>query len=313
MEWGTYGNNDFYNIFFISVYRHFYTLEIYSFKHDVYEYTEKLDIAINKMLKNEELKTSSYKQDDLWGKIYNRLVRLSHLYTHKNLEISEEKNKLKELVSDISHQTKTPIANIKLYLEMMIDETDFDRNQEYLKKMNGQVDKLDFLLQSMVKMSRLETGTIKIQKQKTPLANTLAMAISNVIIKAEKKNITIDVQYDEQLELNHDKKWTAEAIFNILDNAVKYTNDGGNIHIVVCKQELFTKISIEDTGKGIIPERQATIFTRFYREPEVHDNDGIGIGLYLAREIIMLQNGYIEVHSKIGKGSTFMIYIPNRD
>ena len=266
-------------------------------KHDVYEYTEKLDIAINKMLKNEELKTSSYKQDDLWGKIYNRLVRLSHLYTHKNLEISEEKNKLKELVS----------------LEMMTDETDFDRNQEYLKKMNGQVDKLDFLLQSMVKMSRLETGTIKIQKQKTPLANTLAMAISNVIIKAEKKNITIDVQYDERLELNHDKKWTAEAIFNILDNAVKYTNDGGNIHIVVCKQELFTKISIEDTGKGIIPERQATIFTRFYREPEVHDNDGIGIGLYLAREIIMLQNGYIEVHSKIGKGSTFMIYLPNRD
>lgn len=282
-------------------------------KHDVYEYTGKLDIAINKMLKNEELKTSFYKQDDLWGKIYNRLVRLSHLYTHKNLEISEEKNKLKELVSDISHQTKTPIANIKLYLEMMTDETDFDRNQEYLKKMNGQVDKLDFLLQSMVKMSRLETGTIKIQKQKTPLANTLAMAISNVIIKAEKKNITIDVQYDERLELNHDKKWTAEAIFNILDNAVKYTNDGGNIHIVVCKQELFTKISIEDTGKGIIPERQATIFTRFYREPEVHDNDGIGIGLYLAREIIMLQNGYIEVHSKIGKGSTFMIYLPNRD
>ena len=282
-------------------------------KHDVYEYTEKLDIAINKMLKNEELKTSSYKQDDLWGKIYNRLVRLSHLYTHKNLEISEEKNKLKELVSDISHQTKTPIANIKLYLEMMTDETDFDRNQEYLKKMNGQVDKLDFLLQSMVKMSRLETGTIKIQKQKTPLANTLAMAISNVILQAEKKNITIDVQYDERLELNYDKKWTAEAIFNILDNAVKYTNDGGNIHIVVCKQELFTKISIEDTGKGIIPERQATIFTRFYREPEVHDNDGIGIGLYLAREIIMLQNGYIEVHSKIGKGSTFMIYLPNRD
>ena len=89
-------------------------------KHDVYEYTEKLDIAINKMLKNEELKTSSYKQDDLWGKIYNRLVRLSHLYTHKNLEISEEKNKLKELVSDISHQTKTPIANIKLYLVTQI-------------------------------------------------------------------------------------------------------------------------------------------------------------------------------------------------
>ena len=282
-------------------------------KHDIYEYTEKLDTAINLMLKNEELKTTSYEKDDLWGKIHERLVRLSYQYTHRNLEISEEKDKLKELVSDISHQTKTPIANIKLYLEMMADEIDYNRNQEYLKKMNSQVEKLDFLLQSMVKMSRLETGTIKIQKQYSPLADTLAMAISNVVIKADKKNIKIDVQYDEQLMIKHDKKWTAEAIFNILDNAVKYTADGGNIHIVVCRQELFTKISIEDTGKGIAPERQATIFTRFYREPEVHDTEGIGIGLYLAREIITLQNGYIEVQSQVGIGSTFMIYLSNRD
>lgn len=282
-------------------------------KHDVYEYTEKLDNAINHMLKNEELKTISYEKDDLWGKIHERLVRLSYQYTHRNLEISEEKDKLKELVSDISHQTKTPIANIKLYLEMMADEIDYNRNQEYLKKMNSQVEKLDFLLQSMVKMSRLETGTIKIQKQNIPFADTLAMAISNVVIKADKKNIKIDVQYDEQLMLKHDPKWTAEAIFNILDNAVKYTAYGGNIHIVVCRQELFTKISIEDTGKGIAPERQATIFTRFYREPEVHDTEGIGIGLYLAREIITLQNGYIEVQSQVGIGSTFMIYLPNRD
>lgn len=282
-------------------------------KHDVYEYTEKLDNAISHMLKNEELKTIPHENDDLWGKIYERLFRLSYLYTHKNLEISEEKDKLKELVSDISHQTKTPIANIKLYLDMMEDETDFNNNKEYLKKMNRQVDKLDFLLQNIVKMSRLETGTIKIQKQNVPLADTLAKAISNVVIKADKKNIKIDVQYDEQLVLKHDKKWTAEAIFNILDNAVKYTDVGGNIHIVVCRQELFTKISIEDTGKGIALERQATIFTRFYREPEVHDKEGIGIGLYLARKIITQQNGYIEVQSQAGQGSKFMIYLPNRN
>ena len=282
-------------------------------KHDVYEYTEKLDNAISHMLKNEELKTIPHENDDLWGKIYERLFRLSYLYTHKNLEISEEKDKLKELVSDISHQTKTPIANIKLYLDMMEDETDFNNNKEYLKKMNSQVDKLDFLLQNIVKMSRLETGTIKIQKQNVPLADTLAKAISNVVIKADKKNIKIDVQYDEQLVLKHDKKWTAEAIFNILDNAVKYTEVGGNIHIVVCRQELFTKISIEDTGKGIALERQATIFTRFYREPEVHDKEGIGIGLYLARKIITQQNGYIEVQSQAGQGSKLMIYLPNRN
>ena len=115
-------------------------------KHDVYEYTEKLDNTINYMLKNGELKTTPYENDDLWEKIYEKLVRLSHLYTHKNLEISEEKDKLKELVSDISHQTKTSIANIKLYLEIMTDESDFKKNQEYMRKMNGQIDKLDFLL-----------------------------------------------------------------------------------------------------------------------------------------------------------------------
>lgn len=281
-------------------------------KHDIYEYTQNLEVTIARMLKSEELKVQPYKKDDLWGNIYERLVRLSRLYIHKNMEISEEKNKLKELVSDISHQTKTPIANVKLYLEMMTDETDFEKNQEYMRKMGGQIDKLDFLLQSMVKMSRLETGTIKIQKQNTLLSDTLAMAISNVVIEAENKAIKINVEYDEKLKLVHDKKWTAEAIFNVLDNAVKYTANGGNIHIVVCKEELFTKISIKDNGKGIAPERLGTIFTRFYREPEVHDNEGIGIGLYLAREIITLQNGYIEVQSKVGKGSTFMIYLPNR-
>lgn len=282
-------------------------------KNDVYEYTENLVVTIDRMLDDQELETTPFTKDDLWEKVYDKLVRLSHVYAHKNKEISEEKNTLKELISDISHQTKTPLANIKLYLEMMEDAPDSCKNQEYLKKMNDQVNKLDFLLESMVKMSRLETGAIKIQKQNSLLADTLAMAISNVIIKADQKNIKIDVQYDEKLTLNHDQKWTAEALFNILDNAVKYTENNGNIHIQVYRQELFTKISIEDTGKGIAPERQATIFTRFYREPEVHDKEGIGIGLYLARKIITLQNGYIEVRSQVGQGSTFTIYLPNRD
>ncbi len=280
---------------------------------DIYEYTKKLDIAINQMLNNEELKSDFSEADDLWGKVYDKLVQLSNMYAHKNLEISEEKNKLKELISDISHQTKTPISNINLYLEMIEDETNWNKNEEYLKKMKGQVDKLNFLLESMVKMSRLETGSIKIQKQNSLFSDTLAMAISNIVIKADQKNIKIDVEYDENMVLNHDKKWTAEAIFNILDNAVKYTNEGGNIHIVVTREELFTKISIKDNGKGISTERQASIFTRFYREPEVHDNDGIGIGLYLARKIITLQDGYIKVQSQVGQGSNFMIYLPNRD
>lgn len=113
--------------------------------------------------------------------------------------------------------------------------------------------------------------------------------------------------------LNHDSKWTEEAIFNVLDNAVKYTAPKGCIHVKVIPQEIFTKISIQDNGKGILPERQAEIFTRFYREPEVHDIDGVGIGLYLSRRILELQNGYIEVRSEIGTGSEFCLYLPNEE
>lgn len=282
-------------------------------KRDIYDFTEKLESSLKELYNDKKLNTTVREQDDLWGKMYEELCQISNMYTHKNQELYEEKESLKELVSDISHQTKTPLANIKLYQEMLSDEVDTPEGKEYLTKMSKQTDKLDFLLQSMVKMSRLETGTIKIQKSEHPVAETLALAIAGVVPKADKKNIQIHVAYDETLRLQHDKKWTAEAIFNLLDNAVKYTNKNGNIYISVNQEEIFTKISIADAGKGIPLERQGAIFNRFYREPDVHDLDGIGIVLYLAREIITLQNGYIEVQSKVGQGSTFIIYLPNRN
>lgn len=282
-------------------------------KRDIYDFTEKLEGSLKDLLDDKKLNKPTLEQDDLWGKVSEELHRISNMYTHKNQELYEEKENLKELVSDISHQTKTPLANIKLYQEMLYDEAGTAESREHLVKMSKQIDKLDFLIESMVKMSMLETGTIKIQKADHLVGETLALAIAEVAAKADKKNIEIHVSYDEGLMLEHDKKWTAEAIFNILDNAVKYTSEKGNIHICVDREEIFTKISIADTGKGIPLERQGAIFNRFYREPEVHDADGIGIGLYLAREIITLQNGYIEVQSKEGQGSTFLIYLPNRD
>lgn len=280
-------------------------------KRDIYDFTKKLEASLDSLLNDKRLNKLVYEQDDLWGMVYEKLCRISDMYNHKNQELYEEKENLKELVSDISHQTKTPLANIKLYQEILFDEINMSESTEHLIKMNKQVDKLDFLLQSMVKMSRLETGAIKIQKSKQFIAETLALAIGAVVPKADKKNIQIHVTYDETVQLEHDKKWTAEAVFNILDNAVKYTKANGNIYISVSREEIFTKISITDTGKGIPLERQGTIFSRFYREPEVHNTDGVGIGLYLAREIISMQNGYIKVESEIGKGSTFHIYLQN--
>ncbi|WP_243002707.1 sensor histidine kinase [Lachnotalea glycerini] len=127
---------------------------------------------------------------------------------------------------------------------------------------------------------------------------------------AENKNIEVTVDCNEEIFVCHDEKWTTEALFNILDNAVKYTPSEGKIHISVQQLEMYTKIDISDNGRGIKENHHATIFKRFYREES--DEDGLGIGLYLAREIISLQGGYIKVTSKLGKGATFSVYLLNK-
>lgn len=281
-------------------------------KRDIYTFTEKLEKSLDVMEKGEELKESGLPEDTLWGKTEGKLVKINHMWHQKYEENSREKRQMKELISDISHQTRTPVANMKLYLELLQSGApDSEKYSEFLGKMAGQTEKLDFLLQGMVKMSRLEAGIIEIQCQKARIFETLVRAAEAAVPAAGKKGIKISVECDEEIQVTHDGKWTSEAIFNILDNAVKYTDPGGTVHISVTEQEFFTKISVKDSGKGIAQERQPLVFQRFYREPEVHGEEGIGVGLYLAREIITRQKGYIEVRSEAGAGSEFCIYLPN--
>lgn len=281
-------------------------------KKEIYAFTVRLERCLDAMALEKKLEDDREDGDTLWGKVYERLRRLAFIWNKKNEEKLEEKKKIKELISDISHQTKTPIANIKLYLEILQEEGNQQEAGRFLKKIGAQTEKLDFLLKSMIKMSRLETGVIEIHCQRQPLSETLGRAVSSIVPMAEQKKIRLSMDCDGGITVMHDSKWTEEALFNILDNAVKYTGQGGSIRITVSVQEIFTKISIKDTGKGISLERQAEVFTRFYREPEVYDQEGIGVGLYLARKIMTLQNGYIEVRSKPGAGSDFRLYLPNR-
>ena len=166
-------------------------------------------------------------------------------------------------------------------------------------------------MQSMIKASRLETGVISLDRKIQPLYDTLAAALGGILLNAEKKTIQVRVDCPLDILLVHDKKWTSEALFNILDNAVKYTLAGGTILVSVQSWELYVKIDITDSGKGIAKNRQGMIFKRFYREKEVHDIEGIGIGLYLSREIITMQGGYIKVTSTVGNGSTFSVFLPH--
>lgn len=275
-------------------------------------FADQVEEALDTILSGRELKEpEEVTEDTLWGKCGEKFWQLSQVWNAKEAEALREKKQMKSLISDISHQTKIPLANMKLYQEFLQEEELSEKGREFLRRMEEQTEKLDFLLQSMVKMSRLENGIIQIKKEKGKLQETLTAAVSQIVPAAAKKEMTLRVSCNPDLLLNHDRKWTEEAIFNVLDNAVKYTDSKGSIEIQVIPQEIFTKISIRDNGKGILPERQAEIFTRFYREPEVHDNHGVGIGLYLTRKILELQNGYIEVRSEAGKGSEFCLYLPN--
>ena len=222
---------------------------------------------------------------------------------------------MQELISDISHQVKTPIANLKMLDATLLEQTVTpEKQREFLVAMDSQLDKLDFLMQAMIKTSRLETGVISLQPQPQAIYDTLAAALGGILLNAEQKKIAVTVDCPdcpETVIAAHDRKWTTEALFNILDNAVKYTPEGGKVHVAVVCWEMYVKIDISDTGIGIPEQHQGTIFKRFYRESSVHDAPGIGIGLYLAREIITRQGGFIRVSSELGTGSTFSVFLPH--
>jgi signal transduction histidine kinase len=252
-------------------------------------------------------------KETLLAKINYRLTRLYEAMRENNRRVAEEKTALQGLISDISHQVKTPIANLKMVNSTLLEQNvPEDKQREFLQAVSGQLDKLDFLMHAMIKMSRLETGIITLSQKECSVYETLAAALGGIFLSAENKSIRVSVDCPEDLTVSHDSKWTAEALFNILDNAVKYTPSGGAIHVTAVRWEMQTKIDISDTGKGISESRQAEIFKRFYREEEIHDIEGIGIGLYLAREIITMQGGYIKVTSETGKGSVFTVFLPNK-
>lgn len=251
-------------------------------------------------------------EENLFYKINHRLLRLYEVMRENRESVAKERADLQELISDISHQVKTPIANLQMVNATLLEQSmPEEKRQEFLRASNGQLEKLDFLMQAMIKTSRLETGVISLDRKMQTLYDTLAAALGGILLNAEKKNIHVSVDCPPDITLAHDRKWTGEALFNILDNAVKYTPEGGAISVTVQSWELYVKIDIVDSGKGIAENRQGMIFKRFYREEEVHDVEGIGIGLYLAREIVTMQGGYIKVTSSPGHGSTFSVFLPH--
>lgn len=277
------------------------------------QFTSNLCQTMDNMISGGEAPERAADRDTIFARISHRLSQLYRIMQENRRKVDEERQELQMLVSDISHQVKTPVSNLKMVTDTLLAKpvTEQER-RDFLQGVRSQTDKLEFLFQALVKTSRLETGAIRLEKKDGLLIDTLAQAMSGIVYGAEKKGIAVSVQCPEDLRVSHDSKWTAEALFNLLDNAVKYTPAGGQISVSVEQWEMYVKLDVADTGKGIPESSQAAIFRRFYREEEVHDQPGVGIGLYLAREIISQQGGYMKVTSELGRGATFSVFLPRR-
>ena len=276
-------------------------------------FTSVLCQTLDHMIEGNEAPLHPEDSETMLARICYRLSRLYQIMQENRRKVDEERQELQSLISDISHQVKTPVSNLKMAADTLLEKPVSEAERiDFIRGICSQTDKLDFLFQALVKTSRLETGVIQLEKKPGRLFDTVAQAMSGIVYAAEKKEITVSVDCSEDLTVSHDGKWTSEALFNLLDNAVKYTPAGGKIAVSVVLWEMYVEIKVTDTGKGISESNQAAIFRRFYREEEVHEQQGVGIGLYLAREIVTRQGGYIKVVSEPGKGSEFSIMLPTK-
>ena len=267
---------------------------------------------LNKMLDDAisgEFEEKNFDESEL-SKLQSKLMRYLTTSSISEKKLREEKENIEELITNISHQTKTPLTNIMMYSELLGEKADGEL-KEYADEIHSQSRKLEELITALVKMSRLETGIFRLQPEENSLMTVLKRAYDQALPKAKLKNIELILSEGTDAKANIDLKWTTEAVFNIIDNAIKYSGEGTSIKLKINTFEMFSSISVEDHGIGIEEEEIPKLFARFYRSRQVSDNDGIGVGLYLARQLAEEQGGYIKVKSALGKGSTFEIFFPN--
>lgn len=246
------------------------------------------------------------------SRLESRLSRFlsSHCQVQNRLE--ESQRHLHALIGDISHQTKTPLANMRMYTELLLEHRELPAACRPLAEQTGrQAEKLVFLLQSLINLSRLENGILQLSPRAHSVAFLLQQTAEEWQGKAQAKGIMLTCSPpDDSLRACFDLKWTLEALHNLMDNALKYTSPEGRITLSAASYEMFVRISVTDTGIGIPENEQPRIFARFYRSPAVQDREGAGLGLFLARNIIMSEGGYITVESEPGQGAVFSVFLP---
>ena len=289
----------------------FALLLLLDFLHNRYndDLLEQITLLIEALVEQQERQIFSEAEDTLTARLQHQLLKLRNILTAQNQMLAQEKEQIKTLISDISHQIKTPIAAANTFAELLSDgELSAEERTEYITTLQMSLGKLTFLTNSLIKISRLESGIISLKPEKNSLNEIVLQAVKTVYAKAKEKGILITFECAQAFEAVLDFNWTAEAISNVIDNAVKYTPQGGFVRLQITEYPSFLRLDISDSGVGIPEEEQAKIFGRFYRGKQSVGTDGVGIGLYLTREIINKQNGYMKVSSD-ENGSTFSMFL----
>lgn len=270
-----------------------------------------IDRLLDCVLDQEEIVCSEVKEGE-FSALVSKIGRIQQMLGRKVERAREEKEQVKSLVSNMSHQLKTPLANLSIYTDILDDPKLGDKKrQEMNGKMKRQIEKLDWIIGSLMKMVKLEQDVIVFEAQDLPIRQTILEAIDAVYEKVEKRKLRIISESYEDMRLYHNRKWTVEGFVNILENAVKYTKSGGTIQIRVYSYEMYTEIQFIDDGCGIHEDEIPHIFKRFYRGREAGNVEGSGIGLYLSSLIFEKEKGYMTVKSEYGEGSCFSVFLQN--
>lgn len=274
----------------------------YYFIRKLYKKIKDIDYDVDKILQgNYEINILDYNEGSL-SSLKNNIYKMTVKLRESNELILKEKNNLEELLEDISHQIKTPLTSMYMINDILQKETNSKVRQEFLNKNEKQINRIEWLVTSLLKMSRLDNGSVKLKKEMTNVDTMLTKAITPILPLIESKNIK--VKHEKQnLKIKIDPDWTSEALLNIIKNACEHTKD--SVTITTSSNPLYTAIEVKDNGEGIDKKDLSHLFERFYRGN--HNKESIGIGLSMSKKIIELQNGTIEVKSHVGKGSTFIV------
>lgn len=271
-----------------------------------------IDRMLDAVLTRQPIKRSDLEE----GNLSALAGKAKRIQEHLLLEIEQaeqEKEQVKQLIANMSHQLKTPLANVMMYEELLGGLALSPEEQaHFLEKMHAQTVKIDWILKSLFKMAKLEQNAIDFEIAPLPIHDTLMDALNTIYAKAEQKQIQIELETKKNPVLLHNRQWTAEVFANLLENAVKYTDAGGKIRIAIESLEMYTQISFSDTGIGIDPSEYQAIFRRFYRSKRAENIEGSGIGLYLSKMILEKEFGYLTVESQAGRGSCFTVFLQNR-